>query len=535
MDNVFMHDAVPTWSGFLYQGRVAVYLAIRKIIELSEVGKSSEIEKYALEMEKCEDIAIVYTDGNNKKYYSIHQVKNEKGHTLGAYKDPLIQLMLEKGFCKKYNYGTPLAYLHISKEIDTKNKNLEEYVSNCTTKWKNDILKFYDELSVIGNSFVGNKGLLKRLITIMEENSKTIGINREEYKKKFSELQKMCTAALDDIDCGKTVDEQKIKNALDNFIEYLFEKLYATEVCDDVKLYEYEAGKSYCNGPDVFESIIGLVKQYKGEDCGLLEVQFIYLVDKMINFVENKILDRHKKMQENKTASCEIGLIEFKNLLDETVENNEKEANILALNRLYNDRLEKYCNICQRKNNDDCQNTICKLQRSEYRKGILEKKEFVKFCYNLNPECDKKITDRACLGDLLNNDGMMESVFPIIKEIAEENLIEKEDKTNIKVKNQNKVAYVTAITNSDEIQTVENIAKAMKKNQELIETIFDADQLITTRLKESSDVWDSSCIKVIPDDIEEINRINNENSIFVPKRPEFVKAEEIIKSMEKEV
>ena len=34
MDNIFMHDAVPTWSGFLYQGRIAVYLAVRKINEL---------------------------------------------------------------------------------------------------------------------------------------------------------------------------------------------------------------------------------------------------------------------------------------------------------------------------------------------------------------------------------------------------------------------------------------------------------------------------------------------------------------------
>lgn len=78
MDNIFMHDAVPTWSGFLYQGRIAVYLAVRKINELREAGNESEIKKYALEMEKCEDIAVVYMDGNNKKYHSIHQVKNEK-------------------------------------------------------------------------------------------------------------------------------------------------------------------------------------------------------------------------------------------------------------------------------------------------------------------------------------------------------------------------------------------------------------------------------------------------------------------------
>ena len=32
--NAFTHDATPTWSGFLYQGRVAVYLALEKIISL---------------------------------------------------------------------------------------------------------------------------------------------------------------------------------------------------------------------------------------------------------------------------------------------------------------------------------------------------------------------------------------------------------------------------------------------------------------------------------------------------------------------
>ena len=44
MDNIFMHDAVPTWSGFLYQGRIAVYLAVRRINELREAGNESEIK-----------------------------------------------------------------------------------------------------------------------------------------------------------------------------------------------------------------------------------------------------------------------------------------------------------------------------------------------------------------------------------------------------------------------------------------------------------------------------------------------------------
>lgn len=214
MDNIFMHDAVPTWSGFLYQGRIAVYLAVRKINELREAGNESEIKKYALEMEKCEDIAVVYMDGNNKKYHSIHQVKNEKGCKLASYKDPLIQLMLEKGVCRKNNYGTPAAYLHISKEINYESESMNGHALECLKNWKADILKFYNDLSVTYDSFVGNEVTLKRLLDLMKNNTKTIGINREEYKKKYSELKKMCNDALEDIGSDNFRNEQMIKYTL---------------------------------------------------------------------------------------------------------------------------------------------------------------------------------------------------------------------------------------------------------------------------------------------------------------------------------
>ena len=83
MENVFEHDAIPTWSGFIYQGRIAAYLAIKKIIELRDDNKVSEVDKYAIEMEKCEDIAIVYQcEKEKREYISIHQVKNEKENAI---------------------------------------------------------------------------------------------------------------------------------------------------------------------------------------------------------------------------------------------------------------------------------------------------------------------------------------------------------------------------------------------------------------------------------------------------------------------
>lgn len=128
---------------------------------------------------------------------------------------------------------------------------------------------------------------------------------------------------------------------------------------------------------------------------------------------------------------------------------------------------------------------------------------------------------------LLKEDGMMETVFPIIKQIEDEKIFEKEDKMHIKIRNKNKTAYVTAITNKNVNNTVENIVKAMEQNEELVKNIFEADQLITTRLQKKSEVWDSSCIKIRPEHINE-GENNDDKSIYVPKKPEFIKVDELI-------
>lgn len=32
MENIFIHDEIPTWSGFIYQGEIAIYLAVKKFV-----------------------------------------------------------------------------------------------------------------------------------------------------------------------------------------------------------------------------------------------------------------------------------------------------------------------------------------------------------------------------------------------------------------------------------------------------------------------------------------------------------------------
>lgn len=86
----------------------------------------------------------------------------------------------------------------------------------------------------------------------------------------------------------------------------------------------------------------------------------------------------------------------------------------------------------------------------------------------------------------------------------------KEDERQLKVRNYDKTAFITAITNSDAEDTVLGIEQAMDKNSVMIEPIFDADQLVTTRLEAEENIWNQSCIKSANDEIEMVKMLKIE-------------------------
>ena len=58
----------------------------------------------------------------------------------------------------------------------------------------------------------------------------------------------------------------------------------------------------------------------------------------------------------------------------------------------------------------------------------------------------------------------------------------KEDERQLKVRNYDKTAFITAITNSDAEDTVLGIEQAMDKNSVMIESIFDARKIFGIRV-----------------------------------------------------
>ena len=519
-ENIFIHDATPTWSGFIYQGEVAIYLALHKICELIDNGLPKEVIKleYWLEIEKSEDIAIVKDDGKQRQYLSIHQVKNQKDNSIHDYRNPLIQLMLEKGFWEKNKLGNPEAFLHVSNRIKEDNNTINQKILDL----EKHIKEFYNNIRDFIDKNIEDAERENFYQEISEKmDSEPIKLNRAQYTKLIAEVKKSCDDKKFDL----------VKNKLKELDEYLENKLAVEYIDKKIALYQYDDKKFYCEGIELFEKIIEQVRRYKSSDRNISNGQYEYIADRLVHYMRSYILQRHHKMQRNEDIKTRT--ISFNNLidiLDSSISKYEREANILTLRRRYGEILSQYCRAVCKYQCKKTNNYGCKIYKNEYEKINLADEEFVRMCFHYNPDCDKSIDARDCLMKLLIEQGMWKSAFEILKN-SNVDFINENDKTRIIVNNQNNNAFLTAIVETDSEIAVEKITKGINNNAELVSPIFEADELITVQLSSEESVWDYDYAEIEESFIGSQTKQDsdvNQNSIFKPKKPRFITAREII-------
>lgn len=115
----FPHTAITTWSGFVYQGKVALYHALILI--------NNGDEDFELQLDSSDDFAIY--KGN--LLMSIHQVKARIGHRRSAYEGALEKSA--NSFPETVN--TIQRFLHVSVEIN----DTSDYLSASQSR-----VSFYD-------------------------------------------------------------------------------------------------------------------------------------------------------------------------------------------------------------------------------------------------------------------------------------------------------------------------------------------------------------------------------------------------------
>ncbi|MCB1177975.1 MAG: hypothetical protein KDK36_10385, partial [Leptospiraceae bacterium] len=77
------HDATPSWSGFNYQGKIGLYVALDYIIKHYN---DPDFDQYSIEYEWVEDFSIK----KGEDYISIHQVKNKKDKNQSGYINAIV-------------------------------------------------------------------------------------------------------------------------------------------------------------------------------------------------------------------------------------------------------------------------------------------------------------------------------------------------------------------------------------------------------------------------------------------------------------
>ena len=132
------NDAIPTWSGFNYQGKMMLLYVLELINQIAK-DKNKDIGTYSVELEKTEDFCIIC----NSEYRSFHQVKaylsKDKWNSYSEAMDKLLKHRAES------NNPAAKCYLTVAREI----KDWDDASNTLDILLIDDPLQTIDDISAI--------------------------------------------------------------------------------------------------------------------------------------------------------------------------------------------------------------------------------------------------------------------------------------------------------------------------------------------------------------------------------------------------
>jgi hypothetical protein len=256
---ILPHSAAANWSGFIYQGRIALYHVLTVLIEKTE----AELNDLFVQIDSIEDFAIIKYDEHGKIIpITMHQVKAIRSNLYSTYEDDFKQIEEKRA---KTGVADVKAYFHLSTqnektkvEIEVLHPSLEVYcydndqefcsLAEIDNKIKDKISLVLQRHNIDGHDNVGKLQLLydvlekkvsDRVVYIHSQNHVNgVPIRNAAYKSpiRLIEFINLISQDIADIIQDEKYFEGKIRDNLNRYYQEYCLDADEAEFTDDIKV-----------------------------------------------------------------------------------------------------------------------------------------------------------------------------------------------------------------------------------------------------------------------------------------------------------
>lgn len=502
-------NAITSWEDYEYQGHIALYIALKKILELLQNDKS--ISDYELQIEGEEDFSI----RKASKYVSLHQVKagaiklneNDKFSFIIG----LLQHEAEKGFFHISNgKSIPKDFVHLTLthistlKMQLSKKIIEKKDIPDTDKEENYII--LDKIS--GNH---KKADVYSLIKYVSGNSKDI-------EKIRSTIEKINNA----LDIFKTTIKKKVKE---------LKKINPLSVPDEafVRVYDEHFDNSKQIRENAYKVIINILN-IKCPEYTFVDNDYAAIVyDQLLLYMKARITDFY--IEKIKSGKC---ILTFDEIVEQIVVDYHQKLDTVdyqyyqvlrSIRDAFAEYPGEYWTNCKDKNCKDCDSSD-KCNLFEQIKLLNEKTEAEKnsIIHNLLLRTPIKGKNNNLPQDTLVSHLFLNLLDEIkMMELRNNNVYEV-------IKDKSKTYRLTLDSSYDVYEFQKNLEKEISKESDK-SLLFECDVLITDRLQEESLIFNGGNINILTE--KEMNEIKGITASTIEKMKKDSNRPKVIRLIDK--
>ena len=464
-------DATPSWSGYNYQGKVALYVVLEKLCKLYAEGRRTEISNFSLELEWIEDFSLIQKTGDRNVYKSIHQVKALDTTEIKAYGEAVFGLA-----AKIIEYNTiGEAYLHTWKPI-----------SIAEVDWKSNI-------KTLAQKHCKEANLISEMETLLTDNT--------EFTKTFKRIIKPKPGPVPDRikriqpNIEDNITAESVKAAIEKAIIFAKQDSdgFAAKLTDEClsKIHLFNYGNStHCDLEEIKDKILEKINYHldlqgggwRKSDITYKETIYHYLMA----VIDKNVVERHKRYSQDNKLS--IPFQTFESILESQVlSDRSKEYYLFHLKSKFFDLHNDYCKRCTKKNNDNEICLECNLVAAieDVRNMAIE--TFEKFCRILCADVKGEISAIEVFQRIFETTGVNACFFKALRDIKMEHEVKRE---MIRYTSKDKkTLLLTALADKGTDDDSSYVCLNIIQNKDIDGVLMDIDELVSKDFDEES-IWE---------------------------------------------